>query len=93
MKLKKVVLMLLAVGLVFSGIGMAASSDPVIMTGMLQANDNGIVLVTENETYTVTGEALDGMVGKTVEITGVVQESDSGKILQVLSIKEAVPAE
>ena len=61
----------------------------VQLTGMVEKDDNGIVIVTDQGKYNVTGQDLSEMVGKTVNVTGAVQESAGQYTIDVVSFEES----
>ena len=61
----------------------------VQLTGMVEKGDNGIVIVTDQGKYNVTGQDLSEMVGKTVNVTGAVQESAGQYTIDVVSFEES----
>jgi predicted nucleic acid-binding Zn-ribbon protein len=61
----------------------------VELTGMVEEGDNGVVIVTDLGKYNVTGQDLSGMVGKTVKVTGALEESAGQYTINVESVEES----
>lgn len=83
-------LVLLAVLISFvASVGIAlAGADKITLKGTVEQSDNGLIINAEDGKYMLSGEDLSDMVGKTVEVTGTVSESDAGKTINVMSVKE-----
>ena len=83
-------LVLLAVLISFvASVGMAAAgAEKITLKGTVEQSDNGLIIKSEDGKYMLSGEDLSNMVGKTVEVTGTVSESDAGKTINVMSVKE-----
>jgi predicted nucleic acid-binding Zn-ribbon protein len=60
----------------------------VELTGMVEKSSDGIVIVTNMGKYNVTGQDLSGLVGKTVNVTGAVQETAGQYTINVQSVTE-----
>ena len=89
MKLKtlsKLVLMTLIVSFV-AGLAIAGQNMATI-TGVVEKTDAGFVITTAEGEYAAEGADLAPMVGKKIEATGKVAESDQGKVINVLAVKE-----
>lgn len=69
----------------------APEAQPMTMelTGTVEQTDDGIVLATDMGNYKVMGQDLSDMVGKTVKVTGAVEESQGELTISVLSVAEA----
>ncbi len=61
----------------------------VELTGMVEQGDNGVVIVTDLGKYNVTGQDLSSMVGKTVKVTGALEESAGEYTINVESVEES----
>jgi predicted nucleic acid-binding Zn-ribbon protein len=61
----------------------------VELTGMVEQGDNGVVIVTDLGKYSVTGQDLSSMVGKTVKVTGALEESAGQYTINVQSVEES----
>ncbi len=90
MKLRKHLSKLVFVTLILSLIaGTAiAGKDMTTIKGVVEKTEAGFVITTDKGEYTAEGADLAPMVGKTVEATGKVAESDSGMVIKVLAVKE-----
>jgi hypothetical protein len=60
----------------------------VELTGMVEQSGDGVVIVTDLGKYNVIGQDLSAMVGKTVKVTGAVEESAGQYTIKVLSVTE-----
>ncbi len=60
----------------------------VELTGMVEQSGDGVVIVTDLGKYNVIGQDLSAMVGKTVKVTGAVEESAGQYTIKVLSVQE-----
>jgi len=90
MKKKEMIWKLLAVvtiiGLLCVGNALAAEQT---ISGTVEKGDNGIVISTDDgQSYAVQGQDLSAMVGKTVKATGMLEESASGKTINVTMVEE-----
>ncbi len=84
--MKWIVVMLL-VGLFAAAAAIAGEQS---ITGTVQKTDAGIIISAEDgATYMVQGKDMTDMVGKTVMVTGTLEESESGKTLTIISVEEA----
>lgn len=61
----------------------------VELTGMVEQGDNGVVIVTDLGKYNVIGQDLSSMVGKTVKVTGALEESAGEYTINVESVEES----
>jgi hypothetical protein len=61
----------------------------VELTGMVEQGDNGVVIVTDLGKYNVKGQDLSSMVGKTVKVTGALEESAGQYTINVQSVEES----
>lgn len=86
--IKTVVLLAVLISFVAS-VGIAgAGADKITLQGTVEQSDTGLIIHAEDGTYMLSGADLSKMVGKTVEVTGTVSESDTGKTINVMSVKE-----
>jgi hypothetical protein len=58
------------------------------LTGTIEDTEAGIVMTSESGEYSVSGEDLSNMVGKTVKVTGAVEEAAGRYIIKVTSVSE-----
>ena len=63
-----------------------APAEPTELDGMLTQTEKGLAIVTDTDTYIVTGEDLSHMVGQKVKVTGTLAESEEGQVFQVMSV-------
>jgi predicted nucleic acid-binding Zn-ribbon protein len=61
----------------------------VELTGMVEKGDNGVVIVTDLGKYAVAGQDLSSMVGKTVKVTGALEEAAGQYTINVQSVEES----
>ena len=59
-----------------------------IIAGTVVKTDKGIVVEADDGDYLVKGQDLTKMVGKMVEVTGVITETDKGETIEVKSFEE-----
>ena len=78
------------------GTGMPSADDTPVeeaeiveISGVLEQNAAGIMLVSESGKYLVIGQDLTDMVGKTVTIEGEVEESDGQMKIMVDAVTAA----
>ena len=89
-KLIYALLMMLVLSLAFGVTiksAMAAGQEETI-AGTVVKTDKGIVIEAEDGDYIVKGQDLSKMVGKMVEATGIITESDKGDVIDVKSFEE-----
>jgi hypothetical protein len=66
-----------------------AAAEEETIAGTVVKTDKGIVIEAEDgEDYIVKGQDLSKMVGKMIEATGVITESDKGDVIDVKSFEE-----
>lgn len=58
------------------------------IAGTVVKTDKGIIIEAEDGDYLVKGADLSKMVGKMVEATGIITESDKGDVIDVKSFEE-----
>lgn len=78
---------LLLVMLLCCNVLLAAGQEEVI-AGTVVKSDEGIIIEAEDGDYLVEGKDLSDMVGKFVEVTGYVTETDQGYVIQVKKVEE-----
>ena len=66
-----------------------AAPQTLAITGMVEKTDAGIVIATGMGKYLVNGQDLSNMIGKTVNVTGTVQEAMGTYTIDVVSVEEA----
>lgn len=83
---KKWLAFVLVIGLFATGTAIAA--DQAEVTGKVEISGQGIILKADSgDTYRVTGKDLSKMIGKKVTATGTLAEDQSGKTINVVSVK------
>jgi hypothetical protein len=65
-----------------------AAGQEETIAGTVVKTDKGIVIEAEDGDYIVKGKDLSKMVGKMIEATGVITESDKGDVIEVKSYEE-----
>lgn len=58
------------------------------IAGTVTKTDKGIVIEAEDGDYLVKGQDLSKMIGKMVEATGIITESEKGDVIDVKSFEE-----
>ncbi len=66
----------------------AAMPKTLALTGTIAQEGDDIMLVTDLGDYVVTGQDLSSMVGKSVNVTGAVEETDGKYTINVTSFSE-----
>jgi hypothetical protein len=66
----------------------AAAPKTLALTGTVEQDGDNIVLSTDLGDYIITGQDLSAMIGKTVNVTGAVEESKGRYIINILSFSE-----
>lgn len=66
----------------------AQMSKAVELTGEVAQSADGVVIVTDMGKYAVVGQDLSNMVGKTVKVTGTVEESAGQYTINVMTVEE-----
>ena len=77
---------ILTLGATFKSI--AATPEPETIAGTVVKTDKGLIIEAEDGDYIVKGADLSKMVGKMVEATGIITESDKGDVIDVKSFEE-----
>jgi hypothetical protein len=65
-----------------------AAGEEETIAGTVVKTDKGIMIEADDGDYLVKGQDLSKMVGKLVEVTGVITESDKGDVIDVKSFEE-----
>jgi hypothetical protein len=65
-----------------------AAGEEETIAGTVVKTDQGIIIEADDGDYLVKGQDLSKMVGKMVEVTGVITESDKGDVIEVKSFEE-----
>ncbi|MGA7875105.1 MAG: hypothetical protein WCA08_05540 [Desulfoferrobacter sp.] len=73
--------------LVSSSALLAAGQEEVI-AGTLVKTDEGIIIEADDGDYLVKGKDLSDMIGKFVEATGYITETDQGYVIEVKKVEE-----
>jgi len=73
--------------LVSSSALLAAGQEEVI-AGTVVKTDEGIIIEAEDGDYLVEGKDLSDMIGKFVEATGYITETDQGYVIEVKKVEE-----
>ncbi|MCE5243526.1 MAG: hypothetical protein LLF99_10045 [Desulfobacteraceae bacterium] len=66
----------------------AAAAEEETIAGTVTKTDRGIVIEAEDGDYLVKGQDLSKMIGKMVEATGIITESEKGDTIEVKSFEE-----
>jgi hypothetical protein len=69
------------------GAGKPAPEEETI-AGSVVKTPKGIIIEADDGDYLVKGKDLSSMVGKMVEVTGIITESDKGDVIEVKSFEE-----
>ena len=93
---KKAVVYLLASVLVFvfsftfvtAKPSFAAGQEDETIAGTVTKTDKGIIIEAEDGDYLVKGKDLSKMIGKMVEASGKITESDKGDVIEVKTFEE-----
>jgi hypothetical protein len=91
MQKKQLVWKLLAVVTIIGLLSVAGAmaADEQTISGTIEKGDAGIVITADDGmTYSVQGKDLSDMVGKSVEATGTLSESESGNTISVIKVVE-----
>lgn len=88
----KILLCALLAVFVLSVFSTLVSAAPVqeeeTIAGTVTKTDKGIIIEAEDGDYLVRGQDLSKMIGKMVEATGFITESEKGDIIDVKSFEE-----
>ena len=92
MKTKFIVCKILALTLVFGLLAAtgAVAEDNAVITGMVDVNASDMIIISadDGEDYLVIGRDLSEMIGKTIKVTGTLEEKDDGKSISIMEIEE-----
>ena len=91
MKAKRTVLKILVLVTIIGLLGapgVLAAEETI--TGTVQKNDMGSIVISADngESYAVKGQDLSAMVGKSVQVTGTLEEGADGMSINVSSVEE-----
>ncbi|RTZ96823.1 MAG: hypothetical protein DSY90_09410 [Deltaproteobacteria bacterium] len=82
------------IGLLISVLGFSlvtfigcTGKDMKVVTGTIEQTDDGLVLRTDTNEYTTAGADIAALVGKKVEVTGMITEGTAGKIFNIVGIR------
>jgi hypothetical protein len=76
-----------AIGLLFAFTATAAWAAPASLVGAVVKTDQGTALSTDSGEYLLLGKDLSGMIGKTVSVTGNVEDGALTNTIQVKSVR------
>jgi hypothetical protein len=65
-----------------------AAGTEEIIAGTVVKTDKGLVVEADDGDYLVKGQDLSKMLGKMVEVTGIITETDKGETIEVKSFEE-----
>jgi hypothetical protein len=65
-----------------------AADEEETIAGTVVKTDKGIIIEADDGDYLVKGQDLSKMVGKMVEVTGIITESPKGDVIEVKSYEE-----
>ncbi len=68
--------------------GIVAAAKAETLMGTVVKHRAGFVIEAEDGDYIVKGKDVSKLVGKLVEVTGIITESSKGDIIEVKSIQE-----
>jgi len=68
--------------------GVVTAAQEEILLGAVVKRGNGFVIEADDGDYIVKGKDVSKFVGKLVEVTGIITESNKGEIIEVKSIQE-----
>ena len=88
--LVRLLLCVLTFSIVFSSVTTfaRAAGEEETIAGTVVKTDKGIVIEADDGDYLVKGQDLSKMVGKMVEVTGIITESSKGDVIEVKSFEE-----
>jgi hypothetical protein len=64
-------------------------AKPMTLSGTVEETDAGIVIASDLGKFLVTGHDLSDMIGKTVNVTGTIQESAGSPTIEITSVEAA----
>ena len=79
------VLLLLAISV---SSNLYAAEQQETISGRVVKSDGGIIIEADDGDYLTRGMDLSGMLGKVVEVTGIVIETDQGYVIDVKTAEE-----
>lgn len=79
-------IMVLLVAILMPGVTPAAQEETIV--GTVVKNGKVFVIEADDGDYIVKGKDLSKMVGKLVEVTGKIIESDKGDMIEAKSVEE-----
>lgn len=56
------------------------------IAGVVMETEKGVSIVTDTETYLVSGQDLSGMMGKRIKVTGTLMEVEEVQVLEVMTV-------
>jgi len=65
-----------------------ARKDMKVVTGTIEQTDDGLVIKTDSGEYAAAGKDIAALVGKKVEVTGMVTEGTAGKVFNIVGFRE-----
>ncbi len=68
--------------------GIVTAAQEETLMGTVVKQGNGFVIETDDRDYIVKGKAVSKLIGKLVEVTGIITETDKGDIIEIKSIQE-----
>jgi hypothetical protein len=68
--------------------GIVTAAQEETLMGTVVKQGAGFVIEADDGDYMVKGKDLTKLVGKLVEVTGIITESDKGDVIEVKSIQE-----
>ncbi len=80
------VLVLFVFSALLPAISFAAKEEVIV--GTVMKSGKGFIIEADDGDYTVRGKDLSKMVGKLVEVTGVITEGEKGDTIDVKSVEE-----
>jgi hypothetical protein len=59
---------------------------PTEIAGVVMETEKGVSIVTDTDTYLVSGQDLSGMMGKRIKVTGTITEVEDTQVLEVMTV-------
>jgi hypothetical protein len=59
---------------------------PAEIAGVVMETEKGVSIVTDTETYLLSGQDLSGMMGKRIKVTGTITEVEDTQVLEVMTV-------
>jgi len=83
----KLLILMAIMALLTVPVAMAAEGT---ITGKVEKNEAGSIVISadDGESYMVKGQDLSAMVGKSVEVTGTLEEDSGGRSIMVTAVEE-----